>query len=228
MVTRRKVGGGRYRKKLVTRQHWVMPSGKYVAKSLANKWLWFSYGIKPLVSDIANGMDVLTRPAPYSAQVKKSGRSVRIIDRTTDWGLRALFKSNVTIKISARVSVSNPNLWLANQLGLVNPVQAFNEGIPFSFVIDWFSNLSQVIMQMTDFVGLEIAEPLTVSKYEHSTTYTETWYPTAPIKTCLEEGYNRKLEIPRAKLVFAYERFEWQRGANAVSLLVGLLKTVQR
>lgn len=228
VMKRTRIKGGKFRKKIVTRSFWVMPGGKYVAKSSANKWLWYSYAIKPLVSDIHNGMAVLTRPAPSGTKIRASSTVERLSDKTTDWGLRQLYTSRVRVMISASVSVRNPNLWLANQLGFVNPVQMFNEGIPFSFVFDWFSNLSQVISQLTDFVGLDIAEPVTSAKQLHLAQHIDTWRPNEPILTNKLELYDRSLEIPLAKLRFAYERFEWQRGLNAISLLVGFLRDSKR
>jgi hypothetical protein len=204
---------------------WRMPDGREVAKGLANRWLWYSYGIKPLVGDIYNGMDVLTRPLPYH-RIKKSG-----FVGTSRAGVDTLRSEKLSQKssvcISAHVRVANPNLWLANQMGLINPLQWINEAIPFSFVIDWFSNLSQVINSMTDFVGLEIARPITTSKHVGLRTLT---YPEYQYLKCSSQKtvFNRSLTVPSAKLRFAYERFQWQRGANAISLLVGLLKKGSR
>lgn len=227
-VKRFRGSSGRVRAKYVNREHWVMPSGRLVAKSAANKWLWYSYGIKPLVSDIHNGMDVLTRPHPAMTRVTAYASSNGVATRYSAWSTVWRDQSKVAIKIQADVSVRNPNLWLANQLGLVNPVQMFNEGIPFSFVIDWFSNLSQIIMQMTDFVGLEIANPVTSEKYYHKTAYDETYYPGGVIRINIRRGYTRRLVIPSARFRFAYEVFKWDRGANAISLLVGFLPKVWR
>lgn len=228
VMSKKKVKGGKFFKTITHRTYWVMPSGKYVLKSLANKWLWFSYAIKPLVSDIHNGMDVLTRPAPYSSKIKANGTRESEYDRRDYDGYRQYYKSHVRVSISATVSVRNPNLWLANQLGLVNPVQMFNEGIPFSFVIDWFSNLSQVISQLTDFVGLDIAQPVTSLKSKSMSRHEWNGYPPSKPISVTKEEYRRSLDIPSAKLKFDYEPFSWQRGLNAVSLLVGFLREVRR
>lgn len=211
---------GRYTKRLYKRVYWKMPDGKRVAKSAGNRWLWYSYGVKPLISDIYNGMDVLTRPTP-STKVKGTG------SHSWDSGVggdfyqtHRIFKSSV--RCSAHVRVKNSNLWLANQLGLINPVQFFIEGIKLSFVIDWFSNLSQVVMQMTDFVGLEITRPMTTSK--HVLDYLQ-FHPDYSMRMDSRRTILRRVQtLPTAKLTFAYERFQWQRGLNAISLLLGVLK----
>lgn len=219
-VTKVRKVGKRKRKTVRTENHWVMPDGRHVAQSAGNKWLWYSYGVKPLVSDIYNGMDILTREAPWK-RVMATGFSSSKTGPTGSY--QTVVSSKTSVRISADIRVANPNLWLANQLGLLNPVQWINEAIPFSFVIDWFSNLSQIIMQMTDFVGLEIARPITASKcYAHMTQVISD-FEFGLASNSNMTVFERTLAIPTAKLRFAYERFQWQRGANAISLLVQFL-----
>lgn len=119
------------------------------------------------------------------------------------------------------VTVNNPNAHLANQLGLLNPIQWINEAIPLSFVVDWFSNLSQVISQLTDFVGLDVIKPITTRRF----TGTEGVSHSGGSSEKKFFVHKRKLEIPTAKLQFAYERFSWQRGLNAISLLIGAIRS---
>lgn len=208
---------GQWKKKTIKRTVWVMPNGKEVAKSLANKWLWWSYGVRPLAQDLYNGLDVLQRPLPY-AKVMGKGKGTSSWSQGSGIYLEThTFES--TCRVSARVTVINPNLWLANQMGLVNPLLWVNEAVPFSFVLDWFSNWSDVLSQYTDFVGLEIAEPITTQLG----TLTQTGRFIEPYGIRFMR-FTRTLSIPPVKLRFAYERFQWQRGANAISLLVGSLR----
>lgn len=221
-IRRRKSNGMKRksgRRVRIIRSTITLPTGKVVAHTAANRWLWWSYGIKPLVQDMYNCVDVLQRPLPY--------------ERIEGWGMgsgsyRKVYSANsihsfgatARVKMSLNVRVGNPNLFLANQMGLTNPLQWINEGIPFSFVIDWFSNLSQVIAQFTDFTGVETSDPMTSSK-----TVLKTSMPTVyGYERAEKRAFTRTLSIPPAKLRFAYERFQWQRGANAISLLVSFLK----
>jgi hypothetical protein len=105
---------------------------------------------------------------------------------------------------------------------LINPAQWFLEGVKLSFVVEWFSNLSQIVNHMTDFVGLKIDRPVTTSKSSvtHSEFYPDYGYGSSRRRTI----WKRNLEVPQARLRFAYERFSWQRGLNAISLLVQGLK----
>lgn len=220
VVSRRNgLGRRRVRHRVVTYQTKIdWGTGRLHAKTLANGWLMWSYGVKPLATDIQNAMHVLTRELP-TTRVTGRGRQVTTWSSNQGSGVDVHCHAEVRVKCQAYVRIKNPNLWLANQLGLVNPVQWANEAVPFSFVIDWFSNLSQVISQMTDFVGLDVLDPCTVTLAigrEHRI------HPSEPYQK-QHIQMSRSLSIPTAKLVFAYERFYWQRGLNAISLLVGLL-----
>lgn len=219
VIVSRKNGLGKRRVKVtteysVTRISWG--DGREHAKTAASGWLMWSYGVKPLMSDIHNGMEVLTRELPSSLVVAYGSKADRVLNVSGNSSY--LYVMNASVKIQAYIRVSNPNLWLANQLGLINPVQWINEAIPFSFVVDWFSNLSQIISQMTDFAGLTLLDPCTSTKLTGQQGFAAVG----------NEGYlkqvklfTRLLTTPSAKLVFAYERFQWQRGLNAISLLIG-------
>lgn len=210
--------GKRGKRKSMTTRKIVLPTGREIAHNLAGRWLWYSYGVAPLMGDMFNAMDVLQREAPWT-RVRGTGKASTDSTRKYWVGITSYTDSHTCqakCSISADVRVKNPNLWLANQMGLVNPVQVVNEAIPFSFVVDWFSNLSQIIMQMTDFVGLEITDPVTKkSSLQHTVTVGGGQF----IRTGRFD-LDRTLSIPKAKLVFAPERVEWQRGLNAISLLI--------
>lgn len=196
-------------------------SGRTHAKTAASGWLLWSYGAKPLISDIQNGMDVLTREFPEKF-ITSSGRGEWSSVYNDGNGNITTYKAESRVKFRASVRVNNPNKWLRNQLGLDNPLQWVNEAIPFSFVVDWFSNLSDVIGQFSDFNGLELIDPMRLSKctIRQFEKYSGT-YQLPSGKQAVR--FMRDFQVPSATLTFGYERFEWQRGANAISLLVGFL-----
>lgn len=70
-------------------------------------------------------------------------------------------EAKLTCKISTLVRVSDPNLWLANQLGFVNPVVIAWDLVPFSFVVDWFVNVNEFLNSYTDMWGLSFEMPCT-------------------------------------------------------------------
>lgn len=227
IVSIRRTRNGKGRRITSRRKVLVLPNGRQVAHSLGNKWLWWSYGVKPLAIDVYNCADVLQREQPWKRiQGVGSGTYTNTLTDSSIWDniIRTSNTGKSVCKMSIDVRIKNANLFLADQLGLTNPVQWINEAIMFSFVIDWFSNLSQVISQMTDFVGLETSDPLTAIKSSQTQVVTQSKSGVTPKIERYRIEYERSLTIPPAKLRFAYERFSWQRGANAISLLVQFLK----
>lgn len=219
--TRRR-NGKRKRTITVRNKYLRLPDGRRVLKSTASGWLLWSYGVKPLAEDIYNGMDVLQRPLPTLDIVK-----VRAAGNRAEHYANGKEFSTLTISLSVgysfKATVENPNLWMANKLGLINPAQWVLEAIPFSFVVDWFSNLSSVVNSFTDVAGLQITDQwvTTLVKREYS-YHNGNWDPSAS-HTGSSVHYTRRQASLTPKLRFAYERFHWQRGANAISLLVGFL-----
>lgn len=216
---RRKNRKGLYVHRRVRKQFWVMPNGRHVAKSSGNAWLYYSYGVKPLCEDIYNAMDVLQRPTP---ETRVSGSCTTSTVQNIGGFYQTRRSFSTSVRCYAYVRAINPNLWLANQLGLVNPAQWVLEGIRLSFLADWVSNLSTVVQSMTDFVGLEVTRPCTTSRYytilrEYHPDYNQPMVKSRMI-------FKRTLGLPPLRFRVAYERFHWQRGLNAISLLVGLLR----
>lgn len=188
-----------------------LPTGREVLKDSAGLWLWYSYGVRPLCQDVYNGIDILQRPLPVWTRVYGSGHGSW---SNPDPSLR--HEVTVSYRAKVLVTVDNPNLYLANRLGLVNPVQWGLEAIPFSFVVDWFSNLSNVVNSLTDFVGLRTERPSLTRLYIDNVS----WQPDHVSRRVL---FTRRQVLPSVKLQFAYERVNWQRGANAISLILGFL-----
>ncbi len=216
---------GRQRKVRVQRMKWG--SLRETSRDLAGAWLGYSYGIAPLVGDIQSAMKALTSEFPWE-RIRGSASAESYRDRNPNIE-PARYTERFSVSQSVEVRVSNPNLWLANRLGLVNPAQWALEAIPLSFVIDWFSNLSDVIMSFTDFVGLETTNPC-VNQYSVRTKhYKKYWSPFDYADwTIVGVTASRSLNLVLPKLTFAYERFQWQRGLNAISLLVGVLTGKKR
>lgn len=221
--TRRRNGS---RKRTITarKTYLRLPDGRRVLKTTASGWLLWSYGVKPLAQDIYNGMDFLQRPLPDRDIVKVRATGNRVLRYSSDNG-KELDSATVSLSVgySFRATVRNPNLWAANKLGLINPAQWVLEAIPFSFVVDWFSNLSAVVNSLTDFAGLEITDQWVTTLVKRSRSYhNSNWDPPAN-HTGSSVHYTRRQGSLTPTLRFAYERFNWQRGANAISLLMGFL-----
>lgn len=201
----------------------LRPKGASRRKKFADLWLEFSFGWKPLVQDIYSAVDVLQNPLT-SSRIKGS--------YSFSWTYKQTSAYNYTrehttfgqsyLTMGAEVVISNPNLYLANQLGLINPFSIAWELVPFSFVVDWFSNLGQVLALGSDFLGLSVTNKWTVYGAKGITSYQWRGHPWA------SEVYQHRFvrttswSLPTVGLRPA-KLWGWQRAANAASLLIQLL-----
>lgn len=128
------------------------------AKAFGNNWLEYHFGWSPLIHDIGAAIDLLQSPITPT-RLKASGTS-RVTQSSISyppWSTQFFDRVvNVKVRLGCDVTVANPNLWLANQMGLVNPATVIWDSVPFSFVVDWFVNVSDFLGSFTTFAGLNI------------------------------------------------------------------------
>lgn len=197
-------------------------------KGFGNLFLEYHFGWEPLVKDIGGAIDLLQKPYPQG-KVKGRGK------RTDEWKTHSSsfgyiedhayrYVSNVTI--AAKVAVSNHNLFLASQMGFVNPFSVAWELVPFSFVVDWFTNVGQVLGSMTDFVGVSLQDAYVSIKQETS----HVWQTSGPsyLRGSNSHGvYFRRVpgnpSGPTLELK-PFKGFSVIRGVTAISLLLQQLK----
>lgn len=212
---------------------WKLPNtGRYYTKTAANGWLLWSYAVKPLTSDIYNSLDVLGRALPHH-RVVGSASATGQMSTNDPMKMNGMSFRSATFghRISADVLVLDSQRWLLNQWGLTNPAQWVLEGIRLSFVLDWFSNLSEVVASWMDFTGLDITDIVHTMKahLEESGVFPE-WDGNAYVDRVLSHSRRRIWRdlpgnIAPPKLIIQWERVHWQRGLNAISLLIGVIKS---
>lgn len=208
-----------------------VPKGASKTKNLAKRWLEFHLGWEPLVNDIGNAINVFQSP------IKSSFVTASASDQDTltfgswppdPWSTaRRMYYSGIWVRYGVEVGIDNPNLFLANNMGFVNPLSVVWELVPFSFVIDWFLNVGQVLSSASDFYGLAV-----LNSY---TTYHERGYgifqrgdPPGGATTSVFWKISRELGVATPSLgLKPFKALSWQRGATAIALLVGGLKSLK-
>lgn len=216
-----KSGNVRGIKKALRGRRKAKSRGRGASGEIANRWLEYSFGWKPLIEDIYNGISVLQNPAP-KGQIKGSATTVRQ-ERFSVGRERYVVSRRVSVRQKATVVVSNPNLYIANQMGLVDPIKIAWELVPWSFVVDWFTNLGQVLGTMSDFAGVTLTNAFTTT---FATTVTNYSYVSG--SGVLQDSYTgecvnveRVLGITGPSLIVRpFNGFSVTRGANAIALLV--------
>lgn len=148
----------------------LQPTWKDFRSDIAGTWLELTFGWKPLITDIYNAVDVLQTSFPL-ARVRGSGSKVAHSQWRDDWGGGGSETFAINARVSALLRVDNPNLLLANQLGLLNPAAVVWDIIPFSFVVDWFIPVGKFISTFNDQVGISLVDGVTSVSKSCATTH---------------------------------------------------------
>lgn len=218
----------------------VKPSGVSNRKALSQNFLEFEFGWKPIVKDIQESLEFLTADFPVLPKYIK-GSAKEALDETytnaqsahqyyrTD---RSVTAGMIRVKCRAGYFVSNPNAFLANQLGVLDTALPWKL-IPFSFIVDWFINVEQVLSSMTDFYGVTLVHPNWTVFAEgtlNTLTRVQTWdsYGNFALSTIrmdkrsVEMG--RQLGLPSpVPQVRPFKGFSMHRGLLALSLVLSVL-----
>lgn len=208
----------------------LTPKGKKWnrAADASNLWLEYHFGWEPMVKDIYSAVEILqSNPPPRiargSGKVTSTAGSYMI-----PYSIQGRVQNKLTVRLQATVSVTNPNLHKAAQLGLINPASVAWELIPFSFLVDWFIPVGNFLNSYTDFVGLELENAFTTTFLESESNewmdarYDQagwTFFDTSAV------GVSRILGIDLPLPTFSLPRgLSLTRGATAIALLVGAFR----
>jgi hypothetical protein len=143
------------------------------SKALADAWLLFQYGIKPIVSDV---IGVLKFKLPEVIHIKSKGESSVTNGYSTipGWAFCQIDGSyRLGCNTSIAYAVDDPSLAALASFGLLNPFELAWELIPFSFVVDWFVNVGDIIAGFSPNPGLRFLYGERV--YWWKMQYTASW-----------------------------------------------------
>lgn len=121
---------------------------KMILSRPANIWLAYHFGIMPTISDVHHSMGVLIKDPPI---LQVQGSSIAHFDdsfnrNNYDWRYNVNMETRV--KLQGEVTHVNRNKMLLGQLGLYNPASALYEMTPFSWFVDYFVNLGDMISNL--------------------------------------------------------------------------------
>lgn len=141
------------------------------------------FGWAPLIGDFATAMGILANPWPpgWVSAAEHFAVSPTVIASTSEGSSSSArwtraWSATGRVSYACSVEVANPNIWIANQLGLLNLPGVAWDMVPWSFLVNAVSNMGQVMGSLTDFAGLSLSNPsLTKSTFLHQ-TYTGTWW----------------------------------------------------
>lgn len=146
-------------RKVINKQSQRKAIDPAVGKKIAGTHLEVVFGWLPLLSDARAMMGVLTGDLPPSF-ISTRGKSTDSYNFKVVEGAITTYQSHnirSSVAVSAIVTVTNHNLWLLNRLGLVNPAVVAWDLVPWSFVVNMFVNVNEVVRSYTDYVGLQLS-----------------------------------------------------------------------
>lgn len=173
---------GRARRRSSRRYEYSSRRVKRVKESIASAYLEVVFGWQPLLADIHSSLNTVCQQAIPPACVSGRGKASFSFDYSTrnpnGPANQYSIKGDVSVTISAMVSISNPNLWLANRLGVINPAVVAWDLVPWSFVVNMFANVNQVLGALTDTAGLAFGnESTTTTVTTTGQSFTFNGYP---------------------------------------------------
>lgn len=205
-------------------------------KNLGSQYLEMVFGWKPLLSDIHAAATTVIDQKPHERWVRASAQTYvefEALRKTSKRSVSTLSYSGVVRRSrGAKVTVSNPNLWLRERAGLNNPAAVAWDLVPWSFVVNMFVNTGALVNSITDFAGLTFSDPfdvrasvLTMDSYEFRYNGVEAYGGSSAYE--LDEKTQTKTGLTRPPLVFRIPDANWELAAIAGSLFLQKFRALE-
>lgn len=152
------------------------------SKRIANHWLEYQYGWKPLMSDAYGAAELLAthvRDDPSHAAARGSSqRTEDLYYHTRDSGsvLQIQDTTTTTTKYGVRFRLDSAARAMLSRTGISNPALLAWELLPYSFVVDWFIPVGNYLQALDAFSGFDFVDgfQLNFSKRSYVYNYTPT------------------------------------------------------
>lgn len=227
---------------LVDSETWLHRQGKYgrkLPKKIADRYLETIFGWQPLLEDINGALKTLCQQATPPEWIRVSTRVISS-KRVAESGF-PIAQTVRTYALEARetqavrVRVSNPNLWLAERAGLLNAGAVAWDLVPFSFIVNRFLNVGQVVNSISDFYGLDFDEPSTTvtvtGELSAAATYWtqvngESW--DSALRSVEKQKWRTLTALTRPSLEFRDPKLSWSDVALVAALFTQNLSKIAR
>jgi len=183
---------------------------------LANQVLETEFGWKPLFDDVRAALTTVCQDGVPTQYVKGRAKG-HYTDERSFPSNRYRYDGPISCTVAASVTIDNPNLWLLNRMGLINPLTVAWDLVPWSFVVNMFVNCNQMISSVSDEVGLIIGDRSTTYSSQLQLEYwsfmtVNGWFTRSgqPVRPGDLIGYNRFATRTRTRSVGAFPAPSWQ------------------
>lgn len=133
-----------------------------VTDLVADTWLEYSYGWKPLLSDVYSHAEaaasMMVDKQGVVREVKASAKSNRVVD--VPYGAISFsgvdrVTSERRVRLAIKYSIPDGQISPLVAFGLTNPLTVAWEIVPFSFVVDWFLPIGNYLQSLSAYQGLQ-------------------------------------------------------------------------
>lgn len=216
----------------VKRRH---PKDSGFLSTPASTFLEVYWGWMPMLQDCVNALTYLGKPIPM---ISVSGSSGYMVDfaqqRTSPAFLHQRSTGQWRVKLGATLTVSSALQSELSRLGVSNPLAAMWEVTPYSWLVDWFTSVGDMIESLDDDLLCNVHESF-VTRYCKGTEeimYRENlgapsergWDLTRNIVLMNRE----KISIPKPFFTYELPDVSWRKVAVVASLITLKLKRFKR
>lgn len=196
---------------------------------MASQVLEVEFGWRPLFGDVHAALSTVCQadlPSGWVASRHKEAFSKTVKGDPSHGNMeRQVFTGWKMTSYGAKVSVTNPNLWLLNRLGIINPAAIAWDLVPWSFLVNQFINVNALLNSVTDTVGLDVSEHSITRTWESHRSYEKrnpNLYPGHVVRS--KTGGRNKVRVTGVPLKPVLEmkvpKLDWESALIASSLLV--------
>lgn len=211
-----------------------------VLRDRASDFLEGEFGWVPLVEDIQKSFGALGRSPPdgWIHATARGAYRTGYSNIGMPYGYNRIVQDSgeISCTVGAKVLIDNPNVFLANRLGLLNLPGVAWDLIPWSFVVNMFTNMGQMVNSMTDFVGVTLSNGSS-TRTSSITRQDVCFAGTAPgqVKTVgsarsiiHEKLRIRTLGVPTPTFQFRAPELNMELAAIAISLILQKMNRLNR
>lgn len=223
--------------------------------SLHNMWLEYRYGWRLLLKDIIDSLKATYDLYNSSLKQRVTCADFAVTERTfvqpgtvngrlggyfgpQQWDVTVTEKCRYDVKYVIYYRDNNPQLGTMQQYGITNPFLLAWELVPYSFVVDWFVPVGNLLQGLDAFLGKEFLAGTVSYTYDEQKTFTfsnpmypQWWgwgvpcYASDPISqpsTSSHRAFQRFAlgSFPTQNLPFIDVNLNYSRCADAIGLLL--------
>lgn len=193
----------------------------YILRTMAATLLAYRYGVAPIMSDIFKTHALMTQPSQDDFNIRLT-RAVGVRALPLDGWFTERWDGSHRYTVRYTAKVDNPNVWLANRLGLLNPLYWAWDATPWSFVVDWWLPVGDVLQSYTAYLGLSWIDGSDTVSYKGKCKLEINYWGLKYHGSAWFKGKDRTrlVAFPNVTSLYFGKGLNVQRSQNALALIV--------